>query len=136
MSGTFGYELDLNKMTEEERKMIRTQVGEYHRFNHLVAGGDLYRLISPFDDPHQTIWMTVAKDKSEFLLNYVQSRVLPCGPQLSVKLRGLDAGRSYINSADGKKYSGEFLMKAGFPLPPFGWNSDGESMRFYFTEEK
>ena len=136
MSGTFGYELDLNKMTEEERKMIRTQVGEYHRFNHLVSGGDLYRLISPFDDPHQTIWMTVAKDKSEFLLNYVQSRVLPCGPQLSVKLRGLDAGRSYINSADGKKYSGEFLMKAGFPLPPFGWNSDGESMRFYFTEEK
>jgi len=134
MSGTFGYELDLNKMDEEERAMIVKQVADYHRFNPIVAQGELHRLTDPFKNIYYTIWMHVAPDKSKFLLNYVQSRCIPHGPLRQVRLRGLDPKRNYRNEADGKVYPGELLMEAGFPLPQFSWNADGESMQFYFEE--
>ena len=130
LSGTFGYELDLNKMTQEERDLIKKQVADYHKYNHIVANGDLYRLTDPFTEPRYTVWMQVTKDKSEFLLSYVQARMIPHGPLYSVRLDGLDPARRYRNSETGEEFSGEALMKAGFMLPHLF--TDGTGAIYHF----
>ncbi|MCR5521408.1 MAG: alpha-galactosidase, partial [Lachnospiraceae bacterium] len=44
LAGTFGYELDITKMSAEEISEIRGQVEMYHKYNDLVREGDLYRI--------------------------------------------------------------------------------------------
>ena len=132
LAGTFGYELDLNKMSEEERAAIRSQVEMYHKYNHIVAGGDLYRLTDPFAKLYYCAWMQVTKDKSEFIVSYVQVRQIPHDPQFSVRLRGLDPKKSYRRSDTDEVYSGEVLMKVGFMLPLL--IGDGTSALCYFSE--
>ena len=44
--GTFGYELDITKLTEEEKEKVKVQVQNYHKYNDLIREGDYYRLAS------------------------------------------------------------------------------------------
>lgn len=44
MAGSFGYELDLNLLTEEEKEQVRAQIKNYHRFEMLIRQGRYYRL--------------------------------------------------------------------------------------------
>lgn len=45
--GAFGYELDLSKMTEEEKTLTKAQIESYKRTSELILKGDLYRLMNP-----------------------------------------------------------------------------------------
>src|SRR5699024_6491659 len=47
--GAFGYELDLNKLTEAERGEVRKQVAFYKEHRDLIFNGTFYRLSSPFE---------------------------------------------------------------------------------------
>ena len=47
--GQFGFELDLNKCTEEELEIAKKAVEDYHCLGEVFHKGDLYRLRSPFD---------------------------------------------------------------------------------------
>ncbi len=47
MAGTFGYELNLGKLSEEEKQEIRLQVEEYRKFAPLIQTGLYYRLSDP-----------------------------------------------------------------------------------------
>ena len=47
--GAFGYELDISKMTDEERQLTKRQIESYKRTDELILKGDLYRLMSPFE---------------------------------------------------------------------------------------
>ena len=53
LAGTFGYELDITKLPEEERKMIKEQTEMYHKYNDLVREGDYYPL-------EASTWVTLA----------------------------------------------------------------------------
>ena len=44
MSGTFGYELDLNKLSEDEKEEIKEQIEEFHKYYWLIQKGTYYRL--------------------------------------------------------------------------------------------
>lgn len=44
MQGTFGYELDLSKMTDEEKKMAGEQIAFFKEHGRLFQFGDYYRL--------------------------------------------------------------------------------------------
>lgn len=48
--GMFGYELDLSKLTMEEREIVKSQVGFAKRYRKLMMTGDFYRLKSPFKE--------------------------------------------------------------------------------------
>lgn len=63
MSGTFGYELDINKMTPEEKELVSRQVAEYKRLYTLISDGDYYRLSNPFENKNYTAWQLVSPDK-------------------------------------------------------------------------
>ncbi len=47
LAGTFGYELDVTKMTDEDKEEVKKQVAEYHKYYDVIHFGELYRLIPP-----------------------------------------------------------------------------------------
>ena len=46
LAGTFGYELDITKLPEEERKLIPEQTAMYHKYHELIRDGEYYRILS------------------------------------------------------------------------------------------
>ncbi len=67
--GTFGYELDLNKLTEEEIAQVKEQIRFMKRYRGLIQFGDFYRLSSPFEK-NVTAWMVVSGDKREAVVGW------------------------------------------------------------------
>ena len=113
LAGTFGYELDITKISEEERAMIPEQVSMYHKYNDLVREGDYYRVASYRENGLYDCWMVVAKDKSEALVTYVQVLGRPNVHSRKIKLLGLDVDADYRLDGTEKVYGGDLLMNAG-----------------------
>ncbi len=109
MSGTFGYELDPSKVSEEDKEEIKKEIGLYHRFNKLIQEGRYYRLSndqasSPrgakpgaisINDAGWQAWEFVSDDKSEALVNVVGLNVHANAPFPVIKLAGLDPDSFY-----------------------------------------
>ncbi|MCR5523155.1 MAG: alpha-galactosidase [Clostridia bacterium] len=127
--GTFGYELDPNKFSDEEREIVRDQVGEYHKYYDIIHSGDLYRLITPFENPWRAAWMFVSEDKNEALVTSVTMR-RPEDRSYFLRLKGLDEEKYYVDDESGEVYSGALLMKAGLSFSRYGMN-DGDSFKVY-----
>lgn len=113
--GTFGYELDPNELSAEERGQVKKQVDEYHKYYNLTHFGDLYRLKSPYEDGYRCAWSFVAEDKSEALATVVTMRA-PEVPFFILRFNGLDPEKHYLCDFDGRVYSGSNLMNAGLNL--------------------
>lgn len=113
LAGTFGYELDITKISEEERAMIPEQVSMYHKYNDLVREGDYYRVASYRKNGLYDCWMVVAKDKSEALVTYVQVLGRPNMHSRKIKLLGLYAAADYRLDGTDEVYGGDLLMNAG-----------------------
>jgi len=116
MSGNFGYELDLTKLSEEEREDIRKQVTEYKELRMLIQYGDFYRLLSPFEG-NETAWMFVSDDKKEAFATYFRVLAEPNPPLRRLRLKGLDPVKSYRLQHNGEVYRGDELMYFGLSLP-------------------
>ena len=114
--GTFGYELDITKLTEEEKTLVKVQVEKYHKYNDLIREGDYYRLASAAENRYYDSWMIVEKDKSKALLFYVQVLSRANVKSRFLRLAGLDPDKRY--QVDGKEYSGRTLMQAGLRITP------------------
>ena len=115
LSGTFGYELDITKLTDEEKAIVKAQTAEYHRYNDLIREGDYYRMESYTENKDRDSWMIVSKEKDRALVFCVQ--VLSGANRKSrfLRLKGLDPDRRYV--ADGREYQGSTLMRAGLRIP-------------------
>ncbi len=117
MSGAFGYEMDLGKCTEDEKRKIRCQVERYKAHYGLIHYGDYYRLSSPFQDNSYTAWEQVSHDQSEVLVNVVLGCTHATSPFCTLRLKGLNPSFQYQIDGTGTLYSGEVLMKAGYSFP-------------------
>ena len=117
MAGSFGYEMDLNLLTEDEKEAVKAQVEDYKKYYDLIHNGDYYRLTSPQGDSGFTAWQFVSGDKTRTLLNLVITHVRANAPDLWFKLRGLDPEKRYRLEEDGGIYSGSALMNAGISIP-------------------
>ncbi len=115
MSGTFGYELDVNKMSDEEKEAVKRQIGEFKELYDLIQNGTYYRLTNPKTADCFHGWQFVSEDKSESLLCLVAINIEPNDGGRWLKVRGLDADAMY--EIDGEIYPGEVLMNAGILLP-------------------
>ena len=113
LAGTFGYELDITKISSEEREMIPEQVALYHKYNDLVREGDYYRIASYRENGLYDCYMVVAKDKREALVTYVQVLGRPNVHSRKIKLLGLNEAADYRLDGTGKVYGGDLLMNAG-----------------------
>ena len=131
LAGTFGYELDITKISEEDRNMIPKQVEMYHKYNDLVREGDYYRLSSYGTDNLLDAWMVKAKDDSEILVTLVSVLNRPNYRPFHVRLQGLDPKKKYKEEESGLIYSGDVLMYAGISVERM-WG-DFKSKLLHFT---
>lgn len=114
MSGTFGYEMDLGGLTEEEKELIRKQVAFFKEHCDLIQSGDYYRLTglsAPF-----TAWEQVSPDQREALVSLVYGSNHAAAPFRILRFKGLDPELRYQVNGQGA-YPGDVLMNAGWPLP-------------------
>ncbi len=116
MAGAFGYELDPEKLTEEEKASVREQIRKYKGWEALIRRGSYYRLSDPFAAAY-TAWMFVSKDRSRALLSVVMLEMHGNMTVSYVKLKGLDDTSVYRDTESGRRYYGADLMKAGLPMP-------------------
>ena len=89
MSGTFGYELDLSKLSDEECDEIKEQIKRYKELEPIIHNGRLYRLSQKSDITHYMAWEYVSPDQSRSLLNIVVTNPLANSAPVHVKLKGL-----------------------------------------------
>ncbi|MCI9604628.1 MAG: alpha-galactosidase [Ruminococcus sp.] len=116
MCGTFGYELDASKLSEEEQEICREQSDLFRKYYPIIFGGDYYRLSNPFEVGNMTAWQHVTKDKAESLLSVVVTNLTCNGPQEYVKAKGLIPDAMYRINDGEQMLSGAALMHAGLPI--------------------
>ena len=114
LAGTFGYELDVTKIPEEDVNMIPEQVKMYHKYNDLVREGDYYRIASYSENRYYDCYGVVRKDKEEALFTFVQVLSRANYHSRRIYLKGLNPEYLYRIEDTGEKFSGETLMKAGY----------------------
>lgn len=130
MVGTFGYELDVTRIPQEDRDAIPAQIEEFNKFNTLVRTGDHYRIGNMFEDNTWDAWMFVSKDKTDVLFEFVQVLARPNERSRRIKLKGLDPDAYYYEESEpDKKISGAALMNAGINIAKI-WGADGISGDF------
>ena len=110
--GTFGYELDLNKLTEEEQEEVKEQIKFMKQYRELFQFGTFYRLSSPFEN-NVTAWMVVSEDKKEAIVGWYRILNVVNEAFHRIPLKGLDPELCYHSLADGNSYYGDELMYAG-----------------------
>ncbi len=131
--GTFGYELDVTRIPQQDRDMIPRQIETFNKYNSLVRTGDHYRIGNMFKDNTWDAWMFTAKDKSEALLEFVQVLGRPNERSRRIKLKGLDENAYYYEeSAPDVKISGVALMNAGINISNL-WG-DYQSRLYHFIK--
>ena len=98
--GTFGYELDLNLLSDAEIETVKKQIAFMKENRELIQmDGDFYRLLSPFEG-NETAWMVVSSDKTQAVAAFYQRLNKVNASWLRLKLDGLDANIKYEVSCD------------------------------------
>lgn len=115
MMGTFGYELDLTKLSEEDLGKIPEEIALYKKMQPLEEKGDYHRIASYRVNGWLDAVEIAAKDKSEAFVLAVQVLTQPNRKSTRLYLQGLKEDAVY--EIEGKTYPGGVLMHAGWPLP-------------------
>jgi alpha-galactosidase len=146
MMGKMGYDIRVNNFTPQELQFSQEAVKNYKRISETIWFGNLYRLVSPYEES-RAVLMYVAENKSKAILfNYqLQSRRKDIFGR--VKLQGLDPQKKYrfreinlfpdtkaANPDNDKVLTGEYLMNIGLNLAP-GRVAPLSSNIFELTEE-
>ena len=132
LAGTFGYELDITKIPEEDRQQIPAQTAMYHKYNDLIRRGDYWRIASYLENGSYDCYMVASKDKKEALITYVQVLSRPNFHSRRVRLKGLSPENRYRIEETGEVLGGDVLMQAGVLIAPL-WG-DYRSRLIHLTE--
>lgn len=115
--GMLGYELDVTKMTEDEKQCVKEQIAFYKENRRLIQNGTFYRLKSPFEgDGNVTAWMVVSEDQKEAIAGYYQVLARPNPGFSRLLLKGINEGLEYRLENTAGTYYGSTLMHAGILL--------------------
>lgn len=125
-----GFDIDLKPLKgTDDYTFVQQAVKNWSRLKPVILDGDQYRLVSPYETDHSAL-NYVSKDKSLAVLfaynlhpRYKEPRLL------KVRMQGLDPQRQYtveeINlmpgtqstfDFNGKRFSGDYLMKVGLDV--------------------
>ena len=122
MQGSFGYELDLSRLTEEECAEAKEQIRFYNENYDLIQQGTYYRLASPYENQDYTAWSYVSPDRSRAILCAVHTDLHGNPKPRRLKLKGL--AKDAVYDVDGIAYTGAALMQGGLVLPKPACNYD------------
>lgn len=125
MMGKLGFDIHVGGLKPNELQFCQQAVSNYKKLSPVIWQGDLYRLISPYDES-RAVLMYVSQDKSKSVVFSYTLHPLTDPNYSLVRLEGLDPLKKYkveeINlmpeakntfEASGNVFSGDFLMKAG-----------------------
>jgi alpha-galactosidase len=126
MMGKMGYDIQVKGLTEKELKFSQDAIANYKRLSDVIWHGDLFRLVSPYEENRAVLmYVNRAKNKAVLFSYTLNSRF---GEKFNqVRLQGLDPAKTYkiqeINvssegrrfgpSESGKSFTGDYLMKIG-----------------------
>lgn len=143
MMGKMGYDIPVKHMTDQELKFSQNAVTNYKRLSNTIWFGDLFRLVSPYDESRAVLMYVNTEKNKAVLFSYTLN------PRYGeffqkVRLQGLDATKMYkveetnINlrqtfMESGKVFSGDFLMKVGLEVSA---NNSLNSVVLEITEVK
>jgi alpha-galactosidase len=116
MSGNLGYELDLTKLSVQEKMAVKSQVAYYKEIRRLIQFGEFYRLKSPFEG-NDTAWLFTNNDKTEVIVYYFKVLAEPAAPASVLKLDGIDVNKEYQVNGTDIVYGGDELVYAGLSVP-------------------
>jgi len=128
MMGKLGFDIHVGGLKPNELKFCQEAVANYKRLSPVIWQGDLYRLISPYEQS-RAVLMYVNKFKTQSIVFSYTLHPLTDPNYSMVKLEGLDPSRKYkvkeINimpeskntfEESGNVFSGDFLMKIGLKV--------------------
>ncbi len=116
-SGTFGYELNPESLSDQEKAEMKVQISDYHQHAALIAEGTYYRLTELDESPGFEAWMIVSPDQDEAIVNIVMIHVRANGIFPWIRLRGLLPDCHYHLEGTQSSYTGAALMQAGYSFP-------------------
>lgn len=125
MTGKMGYDVQIDRLSPEELLFSQNAIKTYKKIQKTIWFGDLYRLISPYEENRAAL-MYVDENKSKAVLFIFNLNTRYAEILTNVKLNGLQPDKEYrikeINLFPGTKseclendkiLSGDYLMKAG-----------------------
>ena len=129
MSAVFGYELDLTKLSPEEKKQVKDQIISYQTIRPVIQYGHYYRLASPFEE-NIAAWMFVSpkQDEAIVFLGRILASAQPAFHE--VYLMGLDDEALYQEQTSKRIFSGAELMTVGLYFPDFQGDFQTELLHF------
>lgn len=145
MSGRLGFELHPKNLSADDLAFAKKAVADYKRIRPVVQQGDLYRLVSPYENSHHAALMYVSEDRSRavvFVWGLVRGICKDYVPPVPV--HGLDAARKYTiteinvmkgrthSRVNGKALGGDALSSMGLPVK---LTDDYDSAVFELTAE-
>ena len=133
LAGSFGYEMDLNKISEEEKEMVKEQIAAMHEYYELTHEGLYYRLTGLKKQDFMA-WEFVAEDQSRALLTIVKTDAEGNMLPVHTKVCGLAEDKLYRCSLDQEVRLGRTWNRAGLTLHQV--LGEYESIRVEFTEVK
>jgi alpha-galactosidase len=121
MCGSFGFELNPEELSSEERDAIPGILDDWALINPMVISGSFYRLALPEETNWPAVQILSEKKNEGVVFGFQQQATIkPAPPPL--RLQGLDAGSRYMVHSESLNgtYSGATLMNAGINLEWFG----------------
>ncbi|MBO5322131.1 MAG: alpha-galactosidase [Clostridia bacterium] len=136
MAGTYGFELDLTKLSSEEIEFLANETNVYKKYSQLIRTGDYYRLTS--NSARYMGWQFVSNDKLNSLAVIVQRTSNIDFKPIIQKFEGLNPSVMYRVVIDGKErenlYSGNALMNIGLNIRSLKY--ENESTRIEILSAK
>lgn len=130
MTGRLGMEMHPKTLTEDERAFAKLAIADYKKIREVVQQGDLYRLISPYENRRTASLMYSTPDKKRAVFFAYQLEYLLRQPSVRYKMNGLNSNKQYllkeinkdpkskrVFDQDAKVVSGSYLMNQGISLP-------------------
>lgn len=115
MTGQFGFELDLNKITDDELQLAKESIVKYKKIQNIVHFGDMYRIMSPFES-NNSILQFNSEDENQVIVCICSILAEANGAYKFAKLENLDELSIYEDKENGIKTTGAELMNIGIPF--------------------
>ena len=130
MMGKMGYDIRTNNFTPQELQFSNEAVKTYNRISEVIWKGDLYRLVSPYEEPRAVLmYVSPGQDKAILFNYHTTSRRKDLLSK--VPLQGLNPAKRYrikeinlfpetkaTHPEHEKTYSGQYLMSVGMNVTP------------------
>jgi len=131
MSGNFGYELDLTKLSDEDKALIKEQIVNFKKDWNIIHNGTYYRVTGKREQNEYMAWNMVSEDRCEGLLNVVTTNTHGNRLITYVKCKGLDADKNYFCEELQKTFAGSVLNEIGIPLTEV--EGEYHAFQYHFT---